>query len=653
MTRLRKASPAQAQPVNATPQRSQIRKTSRWQTQLRNATAPAQLPNVVQRQGLPYWRWSVNCKIRQPKVLRGDSADVAAMFGLAASHEETLYDGLELGVSPGEIVAVTGPSGAGKSVLLREAAKVLPNAVELGVAAIARNRRPAIQMLSGGTLRQRMAVLSRCGLADATAMITPARRLSGGQQYRLALAVALHRATRRGRPVLVIADEFCSTLDTLTARTLCRQMHKLVRQSDRLAMLVATPRAELLEDLRPDVTVVKRLGEKAEIGNAECGVRNAECKPPSAGRERRVPRLSRRLARPCLMEPGPGSLSCTRGSRTAARANDARLAVAPGGAVAPSGAVAPGGAQRCDACDSTFRIPHSAFVTFRTPNSAFDDVDIVPGTIADYDALGQFHYLAGRPAAHKRVYVARPSEALLASLKPAERALVPRCAGVLVVSPPVLQVRARNLALPGRYTPSTALRAGPSTSLTAGPSTSLPSTALRAGPSTSLRAGPLAWISRLNAELECISRVIVHPAFRGGGLAVRLVRHALADARTPMVEALAAMGAVHPFFELAGMEAFSSADPRALRLLSAAQAVGLSRRQVAAVEPVRAAARSPTPRGRFLQKELEIYMKRSIGERRLARLADPVAEACRKASRQYVYYLGRSDVANSEKRRSE
>ena len=69
-------------------------------------------------------------------------------------------------------------------------------------------------------------------------------------------------------------------------------------------------------------------------------------------------------------------------------------------------------------------------------------------------------------------------------------------------------------------------------------------------------AGPdrRAALGRLNAEVEWISRVIVHPTYRGCGLAVRLVRHALATAPVPVVEALAAMGKIHPFFARAGMQ---------------------------------------------------------------------------------------------------
>lgn len=63
-------------------------------------------------------------------------------------------------------------------------------------------------------------------------------------------------------------------------------------------------------------------------------------------------------------------------------------------------------------------------------------------------------------------------------------------------------------------------------------------------------------IALLNAEVRCISRVIVHPSFRGLGIGVGLVRHALDTATTPYTEAIAAMGWVHPLFEKAGMEAF-------------------------------------------------------------------------------------------------
>jgi ABC-type ATPase with predicted acetyltransferase domain len=60
-------------------------------------------------------------------------------------------------------------------------------------------------------------------------------------------------------------------------------------------------------------------------------------------------------------------------------------------------------------------------------------------------------------------------------------------------------------------------------------------------------------IAFVNGNVRTISRVIVHPQFRGVGLASRLVRRICEDCPTRWVEAYAVMGRVHPFFERAGM----------------------------------------------------------------------------------------------------
>jgi GNAT superfamily N-acetyltransferase len=57
----------------------------------------------------------------------------------------------------------------------------------------------------------------------------------------------------------------------------------------------------------------------------------------------------------------------------------------------------------------------------------------------------------------------------------------------------------------------------------------------------------------IDAALRVISRVVVHPLWRGRGLAVRLIRYAIATKTHPYVEALATMGWVVPMFRLAGM----------------------------------------------------------------------------------------------------
>ncbi len=463
----------------------------------------------------PHWSVVVNAKIHWPIPSGAGASRVAAMFGLDEGHSEELYGNFELTMGSGQIVAVVGPSGAGKTVLLREVARQVRGAVRLRVDELARSALPAVEVLKGGALQERLEVLSRCGLAEALALITPARCLSGGQLHRLAIAEALFTARGGSGPRLVIADEFAAMLDHETAAVLCRQVRKLITNSA-ICLLAATPRVELLECLQPDQLISKPLGERAGVsdGKFEIGKRNFEIasRPPESWR-------------------------------------------------------------------------------------------IVRAAMADYESLGRFHYLAGPPAAHKRVYAIRAPWAVRGG---AVRLGLPDVAAVLVVSPPLVNVRGRNIATHGRYT----------------------------GPD---RASA---ISLLNAEIECISRVIVHPVYRGCGLAVRLVRHALATAETPMVEALAAMGAVHPFFERAGMKAYRlERDRHSARLISAAEAVGLGAEELAAVAPVKMFLRRRSSAAAFLRDELRLCIKRTVLPQRLRRLADPMAEVCRRTARQYVYYL--------------
>jgi len=118
-----------------------------------------------------------------------------------------------------------------------------------------------------------------------------------------------------------------------------------------------------------------------------------------------------------------------------------------------------------------------------------------------------------------------------------------RVVGVIVYAMPVPNVRLRNQATGGRYT-----------------GWSDRGTALRL----------------LNAEVRCISRVVIHPQFRGMGLATELVERTLGQAGTVLVEALAAMGRVNPFFERAGMGRYEGPGSLAgERVRAALEAVGL------------------------------------------------------------------------------
>ncbi len=377
----------------------------------------------------PGWSFRINSQVAHSPSLTGQTAQVAAMFGLGEEHSEKLFDDFPLQIQPGQIVAVLGPSGAGKSVLLRQVQGQTRDAISLDNLSPAQAKRPAAELLTGSDIKDKLATLARCGLAEATTLITPAGLLSGGQRYRLALARAMQKAKTATGPKLILADEFCSTLDVTTAAVLCRQMRKVISQSN-LALLVAMPRTELLDALKPDATVVKPMGSPAYM----------------------LPREQTRRGK-----------------------------------------------------------SHKSKRHHPLPNPR--KWPIVPGRLTDYRKLEQYHYITGPPACHKRVYIIRTPARL-------KRTGGAEIAAVLVVSPPVISARGRNVATFRRYV------------------------------SCDRRAA----LAKLNAEVETISRVIVHPTFRGCGLAVKLVKHAIKTSPMPIIEALAAMGKIHPFFSRAGMK---------------------------------------------------------------------------------------------------
>jgi GNAT superfamily N-acetyltransferase len=56
----------------------------------------------------------------------------------------------------------------------------------------------------------------------------------------------------------------------------------------------------------------------------------------------------------------------------------------------------------------------------------------------------------------------------------------------------------------------------------------------------------------LNEQMWLLQRVVLHPTYRGAGIAAAFVRKACQLCPIPWIETLSAMGQVNPFFERAG-----------------------------------------------------------------------------------------------------
>jgi hypothetical protein len=83
-------------------------------------------------------------------------------------------------------------------------------------------------------------------------------------------------------------------------------------------------------------------------------------------------------------------------------------------------------------------------------------------------------------------------------------------------------------------------------------------------------------LQMVNKHIRCISRVIIEPRYRGLGLATWLVAETMGKLGVSIIEGMAVMGAVHPFFEKAGMKRIEARVPaRCVRLIEALGMVGI------------------------------------------------------------------------------
>lgn len=242
--------------------------------------------------------------------------------------------------------------------------------------------------------------------------------------------------------------------------------------------------------------------------------------------------------------------------------------------------------------------------------SPVDELRFENGSLADYHRLAQFHYKPGRPGVVTTVYRVIHQGPTVVGRFDGHRDEI-TVIGVLLRSLPALCCQLRDRATHGRYR----------------------------------GVGVKATAVMLNAEFRTISRVVIDPRWRGLGLAVKLVRHALRRPETVFTEALAAMGRVHPFFERAGMTRYDRPPrPEHARLLDAFEKLGLGPGLLASQRLVRSVlARHDADDRQWIEAEFRRWYRAAFRtpkqHLRALTLDDLLAAARDRLMAQPVYYL--------------
>lgn len=220
-------------------------------------------------------RPAVAADVRTPTAELRQALPLVTVRGLQVAYDEnTVLDGVDLDLFPGEMVALLGASGSGKSTLMRSLTGFAPISAgtvrvaghdvtnlgrgelrtlrsEVGQVFQQFNLIPRLSVmtnvltgalhgagainLAGGFSsahrRRALDLLDRVGIAHKAS--APARSLSGGQQQRVAIARALMQ-----QPQVILADEPVASLDPKLAGSVLDLLREIATQ-DGIPVLVS------------------------------------------------------------------------------------------------------------------------------------------------------------------------------------------------------------------------------------------------------------------------------------------------------------------------------------------------------------------------------------------------------------------------------
>ncbi|KKK71639.1 hypothetical protein LCGC14_2911910, partial [marine sediment metagenome] len=172
--------------------------------------------------------------------------------------------------------------------------------------------------------------------------------------------------------------------------------------------------------------------------------------------------------------------------------------------------------------------------------SATSHLQIVPAGANEYSKLSQYHYRSGRLGPYKAMYALVDTHPVRSRFNEG-RIIV----GIIVYSMPSPNLALRNVATDGVFAQFGDRRAQ---------------------------------LQLVNENIRCIGRVIIDPRYRGLALASYLVRETLAKLDVSVIEALAVMGQVNPFFEKAGMIRWPGrVSESAQKFIGALRSVGIAK----------------------------------------------------------------------------
>ena len=208
----------------------------------------------------------VNKKFKHNILKNKTTANIINTFGLNAITEQVVFENFEFHLQPNKLYYICGYSGSGKSVLLREIAEQAKEKYNITYIEKWQNldipNLHLIEFFPEIDTDKKLRYLSKCGLGEAWKFISKYETLSDGEKFRFILYKTLMELKDKENSVLIF-DEFCSTLDRITAKSIAAGLKKLTKELG-VTLIVATAHDDIGEYINADVNIVKEYSKNVD-----------------------------------------------------------------------------------------------------------------------------------------------------------------------------------------------------------------------------------------------------------------------------------------------------------------------------------------------------------------------------------------------------
>jgi len=193
-----------------------------------------------------------------------DATTVIESWGLVRNKTHNICN-IDLKIEDNKIYYICGYSGSGKSSILREIHKQTKGAVyienyKLYLNALEQDKL-MIDFYDDIDYNRRLKILGKCGLTEVWKYITKIKDLSDGEKFRFMLYHNIMRILSEKKEAVLIVDEFCSTLDRITAKVVSQNIHKLrdllIKEGITITFILASAHDDLIPFLSADYNFFK------------------------------------------------------------------------------------------------------------------------------------------------------------------------------------------------------------------------------------------------------------------------------------------------------------------------------------------------------------------------------------------------------------